>query len=612
METEVQVEGNDEGNFREARLGKITHSSSSPQNVTNPVVYKLVRVEGDGRLVPATDDEVMEVEGLFAEGKNKMHNAPDNGQRVACTLNERSSSGMPQLASLEGLLHTQKTDVYGDELSARLEEPVCSLSPSLTESHIDQSQSVVECPNPPDKQIEGGPSTSATVTSSMPDFSKLQGEMCLDNLSIKELHETFRATFGRETTVKDKQWLKRRIAMGLTNSCDVLSTSFVIKDNKLVKKINEESYNNVGGTGAEDVPIRAINDKQKNLSINHGGDLEDHNMASNNSVRNHIVDGHHASDEHCIDQRATKRIRKPTRRYIEELSEAEAKFSSGRLMTSEKNSGLGQLSQNLDVKSADSASSDRRMVITRLVSLGGTGIMVPCVSRIRRSRPRKNFTALLRFNPARRGVSATVVRKALGIHSFQPNNVGGNKIMIARSTLEQLQPQLVALLDREKQLPTSGVTGVEHNVESKHVDSSGYPDENTVTVPTSKGGIRRKHHRAWTLSEVVKLVEGVSRYGAGRWSEIKRLAFASYSYRTSVDLKDKWRNLLKASLAQTPSDKKINPRKSAAALPIPTPILLRVRELAQMQAQVPPNLSSSNKVTGSTDTSVNERQPGYL
>jgi len=105
--------------------------------------------------------------------------------------------------------------------------------------------------------------------------------------------------------------------------------------------------------------------------------------------------------------------------------------------------------------------------------------------------------------------------------------------------------------------------------------------------------MRRKHHRAWTLVEVIKLVEGVSRCGAGRWSEIKRLSFASYSYRTSVDLKviisclmctsdhvkggrvcarlylflslsmptlnthftlqDKWRNLLKASFAMTPA-----------------------------------------------------------
>lgn len=62
-------------------------------------------------------------------------------------------------------------------------------------------------------------------------------------------------------------------------------------------------------------------------------------------------------------------------------------------------------------------------------------------------------------------------------------------------------------------------------------------DDNVISVPTPKGGTRRKHHRPWTIDEVVKLVEGVARYGAGRWSEIKRLAFASCPYRTSVDLK---------------------------------------------------------------------------
>lgn len=70
------------------------------------------------------------------------------------------------------------------------------------------------------------------------------------------------------------------------------------------------------------------------------------------------------------------------------------------------------------------------------------------------------------------------------------------------------------------------------------MDSSGDNSyDNAATVRNANGGMRRKHHRPWTLSEVVKLVEGVARYGAGRWSEIKRVSFASYSYRTSVDLK---------------------------------------------------------------------------
>lgn len=48
---------------------------------------------------------------------------------------------------------------------------------------------------------------------------------------------------------------------------------------------------------------------------------------------------------------------------------------------------------------------------------------------------------------------------------------------------------------------------------------------------------RRKHHTLWSLPEVLKLVEGVSEYGVGRWTEIKRVLFPSHAHRTSVDLK---------------------------------------------------------------------------
>lgn len=80
---------------------------------------------------------------------------------------------------------------------------------------------------------------------------------------------------------------------------------------------------------------------------------------------------------------------------------------------------------------------------------------------------------------------------------------------------------------------------VEAEAEAEEEEDSDDNDNgnNILTVPTAKGGMRRKHHRPWTLSEVVKLVEGVSRYGAGRWSEIKRIAFSTCSHRTPVDLK---------------------------------------------------------------------------
>ena len=46
----------------------------------------------------------------------------------------------------------------------------------------------------PGGPMDSGSSTSAVCTSLKPDFTKLKGEICLDNLSIRELHETFKAT----------------------------------------------------------------------------------------------------------------------------------------------------------------------------------------------------------------------------------------------------------------------------------------------------------------------------------------------------------------------------------------------------------------------------------
>lgn len=41
----------------------------------------------------------------------------------------------------------------------------------------------------------------------------------------------------------------------------------------------------------------------------------------------------------------------------------------------------------------------------------------------------------------------------------------------------------------------------------------------------------------WTPSEVMKLVDGISEYGVGRWTDIKRLLFSTSAYRTPIDLR---------------------------------------------------------------------------
>ncbi|XP_059643151.1 uncharacterized protein LOC132285009 isoform X2 [Cornus florida] len=611
METVIGVEANDDANFEDG-------------TVADPVVYKLVRVEGDGRLVPATDDEVMEVEDLLEDDKSEMPFAADTGQTVGCTSNNGFPSGKTRL---EGTLQSDNpeadvaksnaqldTGIGSGKLNARLEEVVPSSALSSHGSQIDQSGTAGECSIPPGEPTESGRSTGAVGTNLKPDFSKLQGEICLENLSVKELQETFKATFGRETSVKDKQWLKRRIAMGLTNSCDVTTTTFVIKDNKVVKKGKEGNCEAVVGTLAKDSVVGAMNEDCRSSPISHNNQTSNLINVSGKRTRNPSLEDDSISDELHVEQKAAKRVRKPTKRYIEELSEVESGEYSGKLISSVKSSGHGQSSPRSHVSPVQYVRSDVRPVVTRQDSLGGSGVQVPYVSRLRRGRPRENYMALMKLQPSgmRMDMAAKLVKKAIGVRGPRPNNERGNGLFKARLAPGWIQQPLMTELKKDKEYLERKTAELEKDVELKQMTSCGdNSDDNVKTVPTAKGGMRRKHHRPWTLSEVVKLVDGVARYGAGRWSEIKRLAFASYTYRTSVDLKDKWRNLLRASFAQVPAEKDMQNSRKHASMPIPAPILSRVRELAEMQAEVEPHLSSG-KFVGCSGRSVNEARPGFL
>ncbi|OEL31993.1 hypothetical protein BAE44_0006988 [Dichanthelium oligosanthes] len=66
-------------------------------------------------------------------------------------------------------------------------------------------------------------------------------------------------------------------------------------------------------------------------------------------------------------------------------------------------------------------------------------------------------------------------------------------------------------------------------------------------TPLGKGRefITRKNNSRWTAKEVKLLVKGISKCGVGRWSKLKKTYFKT-SVRTAVNIKDKWRNLLRA------------------------------------------------------------------
>mmetsp|Transcript_11412 Transcript_11412/g.51764 ORF Transcript_11412/g.51764 Transcript_11412/m.51764 type:complete len:372 (-) Transcript_11412:78-1193(-) len=76
------------------------------------------------------------------------------------------------------------------------------------------------------------------------------------------------------------------------------------------------------------------------------------------------------------------------------------------------------------------------------------------------------------------------------------------------------------------------------------------PDSVTRRVGPRAVDITKAQNK-WTREESELVVEGVARYGYGLWAKIQKELFAD-SKRTSVDVKDKWRNLVKA--ADKPDD----------------------------------------------------------
>ncbi|KAL0424964.1 UNVERIFIED_CONTAM: hypothetical protein Sradi_1031200 [Sesamum radiatum] len=572
----------------------------------DPVVYQLARVDGNGRLVPATEDEVMAVEDLLEDEKSNVRTL-DTGQILECSTN--GSEGQPQLEVLE--IGTEKPNIPphntmdSEEVDFQPKERIPSLVRHASDGSVCQSGSPGEC-SKTFSELDRSKTNSAFDTGLKPDFSLLNGEIHLDNLSVKDLQETFKATFGRETSVKDKQWLKRRIIMGLTNSCDFSTTSFVIIDNRVVRKQKAETCESVDCSVLFDCVVTSEMENHESPSTSHDKQSEIHSIANETNMESSTFQDKCGSKDADTEERPVKRIRKPTKRYIEELSEGESRDSGAKIVSSVKHPAYDQPSAKVWARPVQNFGLDRRY-LTRKDSLGGSGIQIPYVSRIRRSRPRENLTNLMKLQPSREGISTSLEKNDIASNTQLDNECGNN------APKNSLSPRWIEE-PRDQPYTERTTIQLEEEVKLKNVESyRNNSDEEVVTVPTANGGMRRKHHRPWTLSEVVKLVDGVAKYGAGRWSEIKRVAFASYSYRTSVDLKDKWRNLLRASLAELPTGNGIHGSRKQASVPIPAPILSRVRELAEIQTHVPPSVSYCKLAErNEPNKTVHETRAGFL
>lgn len=229
----------------------------------------------------------------------------------------------------------------------------------------------------------GSPKAPALSTAaSKPEFSRETGERCLKNHSIQALQETFRATFGRETRCKDKQWLKRRITMGGIHPCVAPTTKPTVDDNKQIGGGNNNNSDTIDAFSKDTVVDEGRANKCKDTPSS-----PDCTRGRSNDFRHSPVEAsvdHYSRDEDFEGEyRSAKRARKPTRRYIEEASKMDGKQQSNESPILSK-----------DDKSISVVYSGGRVVSTRMVSLSGSRIQVPYVSYVRRSRPRENIMAL--------------------------------------------------------------------------------------------------------------------------------------------------------------------------------------------------------------------------
>ncbi|XP_015870560.3 uncharacterized protein LOC107407763 isoform X1 [Ziziphus jujuba] len=163
------------------------------------------------------------------------------------------------------------------------------------------------------------------------------------------------------------------------------------------------------------------------------------------------------------------------------------------------------------------------------------------------------------------------------LHNVRPKTLSA---VSEEELLSGTKIQEVPLVRGKRGRPKKHVSVPQIEPDEEHFTSES--EDDSVTKRRCKSHDRRKHQRMWTLTEVMNLVDGISEYGVGRWTDIKRLLFAASAYRTPIDLRDKWRNLLRASCAHKLKKKEMEERQGHAVRPLPKSLLRRVRELAKI------------------------------
>ncbi|KAH8963082.1 hypothetical protein BDL97_05G134100 [Sphagnum fallax] len=665
------------------------------------LVYKLVKVGDDGSVLPATEDEVFQslVEGRSAELAPSFTGGSDSNEDYE---DEEGSGG--SLDSDDDDLDAKEDPSFSSELKnlvaerkkllARFEVVDTMLSRVDAEqqnrvSLEDQAGSVLghksnlsvymstgdaigdykrqRRPNPRyfDFDAKGThraravvnqkPSTwtstkvQAPKSVGVPVVNSMPNPTSLENLSIRELHEAFRSTYGRDTSVKDKHWLKRQISTGWSKQRDAALSigSHSQLPSQTDPKVRPEQRLSAEQPLPSSTAVTELVTERD--MVNGGQELGTNGVDLTEQLCTNEVDSKQSlcrvlplaviSPEEGFDASAPgslnelgaggaqiavfgevvntgkqvggKRQRKPNRRYIED----EGEVGPGTVIANCSRPGPA----GSDSGGHGSGMSSRlswRTVITDagpadLVGQSGT-LQVSTLQNSSRANILQGQCTNSGNSSLKHKAEGRATKLVKTTHSAAPASQHDNE-----GTVLKVKFRLPAAPGRDKDglyelneeardqgscllpVPSRDSADLLQPLASD-IGGAGPAGEQLVAapVPTANGGTRRKHHHPWTLHEVMTLVEGVAHCGGGKWADIKKLAFSSIGYRTAVDLKDKWRNLLRASRAQLYPPKQ-GERKKQFTAAIPDTLLAQVRELAAIQCQEAPGRGAAGMTSRS-------------
>ncbi|KAK9280341.1 hypothetical protein L1049_014029 [Liquidambar formosana] len=548
-------------------IGASKYTPITSDEGENMFTYKLEEVEGDGSFFPSSEDEVLGLEHLLAEprcNENMVESLLgfDTFDPQKCFNSEDFSHAVEydQMKIDSGVLDSKLTQddektklEFIDGLSQGTEEGFLHKAnglPSSCEDYLLGTKFADEVSKLDFGTCEGsclgkvglesyssgfngrdcGAKISKLSTASIPMLGSIceENSFSLENMTIYELHEAFGNIFGRETLVEDKQWLKRRILFGLQNLVELDNGSNFLECG-VISNENEDktifSSSNEFSRRASSSFIGVLN----NIPMPKDQHFKRKRIAGCASEIGEDGFGLLDPEEKGAVSVSQKRLRKPPRRFIEESLDQQSRYQNRKYGNSYKSS-----KDKFHHIRSHIQHSQKGIGATPLVcqeeSFKGACIQVPFGPPIQKGHSKKN--AFL---------------------EHESKDCEDSKLLVS-----------------------NGKSDREHFLSKSQDDMS----EDDCITRIGKDRVRRKHHRLWTDSEVMKLIEGVSQYGVGRWTEIKRLLFSSSTHRTSVDLKDKWRNLLRASCTKLQSTREVEQGRKQGSHQMHQSVLRRVRELA--------------------------------